>query len=292
MSAPASRRARLRVLFAVACVAVAAPLAFAGSANAVQSDLYDVFTACPTDDPLLNDPVFMAQSGGCVASVAKPGSTFRIGENLTTTSEPSVSQWAFGSFDGESLPVVPGSTSVTAAPQEVEGGLLGLVPPEQLAPLIDPLDPVLGVQSQVQSAGDVSEWLLEPPTTRLKIKLINPVLGDNCYIGSDDDPIVLQHEDWVTEQAGMISFSPDPNGLPVFVIHSLDGVISNSAFSVPEANGCGPLGLGLLDPVINNQVGLPSPAGSNEARFLNDTHIVGAESGADIQAAFDAAQEE
>lgn len=279
-------RPRFSALVAVATM-VLASMAFASPASAVETDIYDPFTKCPTDHPLMNDPDFMEFDGGCVASIAKPGSTFTIGDRTTETTSPSVTQWAFGSFDGESLPVVPDSTSITAEPEEVEGGLLGLVPPEEVAPLLDPLDPVLGVQSQVEAAGDVSEWLLAPPTTRLKIKLINPVLGDDCYIGSDDDPIVLHAEDWVTDQAGTLSFSDDPNGFDVFVIHSTDGVIRNDAFSVPEARGCGPAGI--LDPFINDQVGLPSPEGENEAVFLNDTHIVGGPSGAEIQAAFDAA---
>lgn len=283
-----ARRPRFSALLAVAAM-VLATMSVASPASAVETDLYDPFTKCPTDHELLNDPDFMFAGGGCVASIAKPGSTFTIGDRTTETTSPSVTQWAFGSFDDElgSLPVVPGSTSVTAEPEEVEGGLLGLVPPEEVAPLLDPLDPILGVQSQVEAAGDVSEWLLAPPTTRLKIKLINPVLGDDCYIGSDDDPIVLHAEDWVEEEAAQLSFSNDPNGFEVFVIHSTGGVIRNDAFSVPEARGCGPAGI--LDPFINERVGLPSPEGENEAVFLNDTHIVGGPSGAEIQAAFDAA---
>lgn len=275
---------RVKTLAGVAVIALASAL-FMQPAYGVETDIYDPFTKCPTDHPLLNDPDFMWAGGGCVASITQPGSTFTIGDRTTETTNPSTTQWAFGSFDEEvgSLPVVPGSTSVTAQPEEVEGGLLGLVPPEALAGI---LDPVLGVQSRVEAAGDVSEWLLAPPTTRLKIKLINPVLGDNCYIGSDDDPIVLQPEE---VEAGALEFEDDPNGFEVFIIRSVGSVLVDDTFAVPEARGCGPLGIGLLDPLINLQVGLPSPSGANEARFLADTHIAGGPSGAEIQAAFDAA---
>jgi hypothetical protein len=36
-----------------------------------------------------------------------------------------------------------------------------------------------------------------------------------------------------------------------------------NAFAVPGANSCGPLGL--LDPILDADKGLPSPAGSNAA---------------------------
>lgn len=282
---------RLRLLV-LACVALVVPALAATPASAVQTDMYDPFTKCPTDHPLLQDPDFMWAGGGCVASIAKPGSTFRIGDRTTETTSPSSTQWAFGSFDDElgSLPVVPGSTSITAEREKAEGGLLGIVPPEALAEVVGVLDPVLAVYTQVSEAGDVSEWLLAPPTTRMKIQLINPALGPNCFIGSEENPIVLQNTDWVAEDPGQLQFENDPNGFEVFIIRQVNSVIVNDGFAVPEAEGCGPLGIGVLDPVINGRLGLPSPAGNNEARFLSDAHIVGGPTGTEIQAAFDAAQ--
>ena len=38
-------------------------------------------------------------------------------------------------------------------------------------------------------------------------------------------------------------------------------VLVNNSFAVPGTAGCGPLGI--LDPIINQQKGLPSPAGTN-----------------------------
>ena len=47
------------------------------------------------------------------------------------------------------------------------------------------------VYALAQSAGQITNFGLLTWTQRIKFKLINPLLGSNCYIGSDNNPVVV-----------------------------------------------------------------------------------------------------
>jgi hypothetical protein len=93
-------------------------------------------------------------------------------------------------------------------------------------------------------------------------------LGPSCFIGSEQDPIVLHPEntDLSGAQGKFQSFdpdgTPDPNG-PLLTIVVSGAVQGDNTFAVPGASGCGPNGDGSLDAVVNAVVGLPSPSGTN-----------------------------
>jgi len=112
----------------------------------------------------------------------------------------------------------------------------------------------------VESAGSITDFFLTTFTQPVKIKLINPLLGGKCYIGSDDDPIVLHP----TIISGTLAFVPDPDPVRfpnTVVLEVLDAVATDDTFSVPAATGCGPQGV--ADDAINSLLGLPSPSGNN-----------------------------
>jgi hypothetical protein len=52
----------------------------------------------------------------------------------------------------------------------------------------------LDVYALAQSAGQITNFGVLTWTQRIKFKLINPLLGSNCYIGSDNNPIVIKPE--------------------------------------------------------------------------------------------------
>ncbi|WP_019630063.1 hypothetical protein [Actinomadura atramentaria] len=99
----------------------------------------------------------------------------------------------------------------------------------------------------------------------LKVKLINPALGDDCYIGSDGSPISLHMTTGTTNPpppntpiSGSLPVSvtsPDPS----YGVYSITEV--DNAFAVDGASGCGTGGA--LDTAVNQAVGLPSAAGRN-----------------------------
>lgn len=274
MSRGSRRRLRpAKALVAVACVA-AGLMASAGTASAVTLEgPWAPFNRCPVDAP----EILAVQDTGnaCVAAVS-PRGTFQIGDLVTHTG---ASNLQFGAY-GPAIPNTVGAT-LQADPATVPGGLLGIVVPSQVPePLRSTLRTVLetgplGVTAKVELAGEPSDFSLFGPfsgtpaiTLPIKIHLQNLLLGGKCYIGSDKDPIVLHPV--VTPIPAFGDLTPggtDPNGFPTLFLDlgaagGLDQV--DGSFSVPTANGCGLLGLGLLDKVIDSKLGLPSPAGANK----------------------------
>ena len=111
----------------------------------------------------------------------------------------------------------------------------------------------------------------------VKVKLGNPFLGNNCYIGSNSQPIQLKLTTGTT--------SPPPPNQPItgdpgelvgyeegkILIDKENRLVDNS-FAAPGANGCGGLFSFLVDPFVESIVGVPSPAGTNTAILEGSTY--------------------
>lgn len=257
-----------------ALAAFAALLALPGIASAAL--LKDYTDRCPVDDPemLAGQAALVA----CAGSTTSHG-TFKIRDRVVETG---TSNLQFGFQNNASQPVVqPIGTTIAAEPSNSPGGLLGIRLPDEDNDLFKAVNDnvfegeLLGVRTQVQVAGPARDFTLgnalQPnsgPVIKLpvKVRLINPVLGASCYIGSNDDPILLQPQ---TTRVGSASFPADPDDPEVFAVVSEGGAQADDSFAVPEATGCGPLGL--LDAVVNQQLGLPSPAGNNAVTLEDQT---------------------
>jgi len=118
-------------------------------------------------------------------------------------------------------------------------------------------------------------------TLSLKIHLLSPFLGPNCYIGSAANPIVISLTDGLT--------APPPPAQPIrgtrpttvafahgFVAGYLSIRLVGNSFSVPVATGCGTSGGGLVNAAINHKLGLPSAAGNNAMTITANADIAGA----------------
>jgi hypothetical protein len=127
-------------------------------------------------------------------------------------------------------------------------------------------------------------------------------LGPECFIGSSVTPIVLAPEQ--AHAGSVITFGSDPNGFRTQLLGISGARLEDKVLTVPTADGCGPpsksSGEASFDEVINETIGLPAASGSSRA-VLADTSVVFAEAGydesepnggAELQAAFEAAQEE
>jgi hypothetical protein len=84
--------------------------------------------------------------------------------------------------------------------------------------------------------------------------MIHPLLGNTCYIGTDNNPITLN-----PDVASLALTTID--GVAVFQVEAKD-----TTFSVPKASGCG-LNWGLVNTAVNLRAGLPSASGKNSADF-------------------------
>jgi hypothetical protein len=108
-------------------------------------------------------------------------------------------------------------------------------------------------------------------TLPLKVHLENSYLGEECYIGSDAEPIVLHLT---------TGYTTPPSGTePIEGTHSIisgkakgkiryvekDTLVDND-FAVPGATGCGPSGLqSVVDEALDTDVGIPAAAGKSSA---------------------------
>jgi hypothetical protein len=236
-----------------AAVALAAPAAVADPAPG-----YEEFTGCPSRTVDTNIRF-------CITSVVD-GGHLEMGTKDTPITDPiklvgattTTGGFVLGSFDG--------------GRQTVPGGLVGITGLDWLADLLGA--EALKVYAESEIVGTPTNPALNPVSLNLKVRLVNPVLGDSCYVGSDTNPIALNltrgttspppPNQPITGSAG--TQQTDPN-LP-FVLRILDLRLVDNAFAAPAANGCR-LQLGLLDvpidDLVNLQAGLPSPAGTNEA---------------------------
>lgn len=271
-------------------LAVSMLLAVATVASAGVTGDVSEFSLCPTSftPPATAGPLTCSHSETTGGQLAIGNSIVPISNNPDTVDFGGYSPIRSGFFSRPEALVTPTNGEVFGGPaQVVPGGLLGLT--GQLAPLSKPLDPINEVTSSIELAGPIAPSTVVDPTATeaffcatgplnscsggpspssvltvpIKVHLHNSVLGPNCYIGSNSNPIVLNLQNVPTS---------DPVFSGVGNATIVSGVeVSDDTFAVPEASGCGPFGL--LDQVLNLKVGLPSPSGKNSALIEEDAEI-------------------
>jgi len=172
------------------------------------------------------------------------------------------------------------SGGMPPVPQGVPGGIIWLTGLSWLAELYGSAE--LAVDADIELAGTPSPPLPETLSLPIKIHLTNPVLGSNCYIGSNAEPILLDlitgttspppPNSPITGAEGEISFTPNE------VLDFENGTYVDNSFAASEANGCvltipgyTPIS---LDSLINSRIGLPAAAGLNSAILNFDTELV------------------
>jgi hypothetical protein len=272
---------------AVAAITAAAllALALAATAQAKLTGEFTKFAQCPYKTAGVDRCLHSLNTGG---SIVLGNKTVTVEKQVTLQggyTEPNPSEGGFAKFvaakNGETL---------TKASQKVPGGLLGIVPPEKSPTLVKLLSAfffengLTGVNSTLELAKPASDIRInelnlalgEGVTLKLpvKVKLENPFLGKNCYVGSSTSPIMWElrtdktspplPNTPITGKPGEVEFLEEGQ------ILELSGVeIVDNAWSAPSATGCGGILSFLVNPIINSQVGLPAAAGKNTARLQN-----------------------
>jgi hypothetical protein len=246
--------------------------------------IYKPFTDCPLLNPLMRESLG-GNATGCVAGVVNQG-TIKIG-NITTKIKYSTKNGypvlvQFGIWDppnatpqqftGGILPPLDGlPAQLVTAPPYIPGGLLTALGCPNKHPGVQKLcdeattlgGKYLKVRAAAQSAGPITNFQLTTWTQPLKFNLINPLLGANCYIGSDDNPVVVNPSltgTLVQENDPQPTIHPD-----TAVLKIKDATATDTAFTAPGVTGCGPGGSAdiAIDYAIDGAAGLPSVSGSN-----------------------------
>lgn len=288
-------------------IAMVSLLVASSAALAVQTNQYDAFTACPTDNPALNDP--SREIAVCTAASASGGTLqirdraiplsrlgVQFGSTAFTEDEPDCFQ------ENTCLGRAPGTTTVESEPSTIS------------------IHPGRGKSSKegngkgnaqtlkitVESAGDVVSvspaflFGLPVPVFKLPVKLHldTPWLGNDCYIGSNANPIYFGP--FVLAPPASFQFLGDPNGFQVETLVFSDMPLGDQNLAIPAAQGCGNgNGRGSSrNADVNELLNLPSPGGQNSLALPHvDLRFVAAgydgtapDGGAAIQAAFEAAK--
>lgn len=243
------------IVAALAAVALAAPLAQADT----PAKGFEQFAGCPSAK---ENPAIAA----CIRSVIKSGS-FKMGNKTVPITNPMTLSGGVNAELGGFAANSKGGLSPVK--QQVPGGVIGLTG-------LDWLVNFLGVEALKLYA--VTELVGQPTvgegiTLPIRVHLINPALGNNCYVGSPSNPIVLNMIEGTT--------SPPPPNKPISgkepelsvdeateVLTFKNGKYVDNSFSAPGASGCTLTLFGFipvpLNGVVNLASGLPAAAGTNE----------------------------
>ena len=270
---------------AAAVVTATAPTA-AAAAPPTLAGLWAPLNRCPVDAPAMLAADGVSVSSSCVSSSAATG-TIKLGSTTITTGATDL-QLGLVNTEGVYTTVAPSGGAVVGAPVDIPGGILGLMCPSKIPVISDICNKVVNsplnrVTATIESAGAPRDFDLAAGVTTgapiltlpVKIRLSNPFLEPNCYIGSNSNPILLKPANLTPPTASVVGFNADgsPNPAGEMGYLSLTASQGDSTFAVPGATGCGLFGL--LSGAVNLKQGLPSPSGRNSLVLNNATTNVG-----------------
>lgn len=215
------------------------------------------FSGCPTG---------LASGSFCVDVQSQSGEIIIKGFHVPLDHSLEI-RGALRNPDGAFIPPT-GTNGFFAQPVNVPGGVLGIELPISLNL----------VTATAELAGPSSSIVLNPGNLSIslpmKVKLSNPLIGSNCYIGSNSNPIQVRLITGTTSP-------PPPNrpitgqvgrgGISEGVLVIPGNINVENSFSVPGASGCG--FLGILNPLINLKLQLPSAVGNNTLTINNDVAL-------------------
>jgi hypothetical protein len=271
-------------LAAALCVGLLVP---ASSAVAAPTGIYAPFNNCPLSNPNIKACLYSKISSGQV----------ELGNKTVPIVNPVIMQagleYAETVFDPITVVGGANGTTLTPTPQPVPGGLTGIVAPSWWPKFARDWfnqqinEGFTGVTATMELAGPASSIKLNMLALAaqqgtalampVKIKLGNPILGSNCYIGSNSNPIQLKLTTGTTAPpppntpisgaTGEVTESPDGT-----VLYVKNNKLVDNSWSAPGANGCGGfLFSWLVDPLVDSVNGTPSAAGNNAAILEGET---------------------
>ena len=181
-------------------------------------------------------------------------------------------------FTIEKFVAAAGGNTLSKTPQKVPGGLAGLVECYKITgsgfwEVIERgscefffENSVTGVNATTELSAPASSiglnqtfLFLEVETglsLPIKVKLENPLLGEECYVG----PMTLN---LTTGKSGALTgrFGKTHDKAGGSILEIKENKLVEEGFSAPKATGCGEFFSFIIDPIINSKIGLPAEKG-------------------------------
>ncbi|GAA2774419.1 hypothetical protein [Streptomyces showdoensis] len=286
-----STRTKLAAVSALTALGSFAAMGTATAAGPQLNGSWAPLDRCPVDAPAMLAADGIDATPQCVVSYSLSGS-IKLGNTTVTTGKTNLQFGAVQNIDGTTTVLGTSGSSLIADSATVPGGLLGLMCPSDI-PFITDICRQLSdaklnkITATMESAGAPSNFdqiagvVTDQPivTVPVRIRLQNPFLGDNCYIGSKANPILLRPKNANAPEFGFEQFngdgSPNAEG-EMSRLNLLGSTQYDDSFAVPGASGCGLGWFGVIDAAVNLKTGLPSAAGKNKLILNNtQTHLAG-----------------
>ncbi|MFJ6410035.1 hypothetical protein ACIQK9_31390 [Streptomyces hydrogenans] len=286
-----SARTKLATVSALTALGAFASMGTATAATPVLNGGWGPSTRCPVDAGPMLASDGLDTSPQCVVSYSFSGS-IKLGNTTVPTGKTNLQIGVVQNADGTNTVVAPAGGALIADSATVPGGLMGLMCPSDI-PFITDICRQLSdaklnkITATMESVGTPSAFdqiagvLTDQPivTIPVRIRLQNPFLGDNCYIGTKTNPILLRPRNLDAPSFGVVRFNGDGSANEEGDLSRLDLLGStqyDDTFAVPGASGCGLGWFGLIDGAVNLKTGLPAASGKNKLT-LNDTqtHLTG-----------------
>jgi hypothetical protein len=265
------------VVMAMAFASLLIALSAASSASAQPKGEYAVFAECPTSNPELS---------ACIVARAESGS-ITFGNTTVPIVNTQTLQGGFIDEESGAMQFVAAAKGNTLpkTPQKVPGGLLGIkcneISNEGLRKACEAIfeNKLTGVYATIELAAPASDIYLNEENLEaemgtalslpVKVKLENPLLGSECYIGSNASPIVVP---LTTGTSGSLKGKLGEIGTRAegrILVISNDSLVNNT-IAVPGVTGCGGIFAPILDKIIDAKLGIPAAAPTNKV-ILNGT---------------------
>ena len=255
-----------------------------GSGYPPPGGIYTGFTNCPVKNPLMHESNSITV---CVFGDATSG-TIKLGSITTQVTEPVNVQ--FGFYQNTQQPyyadVVPPpeglSAQLATKPDLIPDSLttaLGCATATNstVKSICQTAQAKGGIYNQVyalaESDGAITDFNLFTWTQPVMFRLINPLLGNDCTIGTFGHPVTLNPQLSVAPGGGLTQTN-DPNPVKhpdTAVIGITKASASDSTFAAPGVSNCGPGGVADLPVQAALDAGSGLPAASGNSLTLTGT---------------------
>jgi hypothetical protein len=281
------KKYRTRVVCTALLAVALAALGLAGSAQAKLVGNYTKFVQCPFEN---------LEVKKCIYSVTESGEVI-LGNKKVPIEKQVILQGGYGAPNEEGFAnffAASNGITLSKGPQNVPGGLLGIVPDASSPALVKALikffleNSLTGVNSTLELAKPATEIRVNENNLAgelgvalklpVKVHLENPFLGKNCFVGSSTSPIILELTTATTKPPAPNTPISGTFGGAEFleegrILVTKGTKLVDNAWSAPTAAGCGGILSFLVTPIINSQLGTTT-AGHNTA-ILNNAISVG-----------------